>query len=59
MRMPSEYKGKTFKLKKDSPTFLDILEENKTAVDKDESTAIVIEDWAENVCRKETFYTKK
>lgn len=58
MRTPSEYRGKTLKLKKDSPTFLDISEENKTANDKDESTAIVIEDWAENVCGKETFYTK-
>lgn len=58
MRTPSEYKGKIFKLKKDSPTFLDIQEENKSSNVKDESTSIIIEDWAENVCRKETFYTK-
>lgn len=58
MRTPSKYKGKIFKLKKDSPTFLDIQEENKSSAVKDESTAIVIEDWAENVCKKETFYTK-
>lgn len=58
MRIPSEYKGKTLRLKRDSPTFLDIQEENKTSNVKDESTSIIIEDWAENVCGKETFYTK-
>ena len=58
MRIPSEYKGKTLQLKQDSPTFLDIQKENKTTNNKDKSTAIVIEDWAENVCKKETFYTK-
>lgn len=58
MRTPSEYKGKTLKLKKDSPTFLEIQEENKSSNIKDNSTAIVIEDWAENVLAKENFYTK-
>lgn len=58
MRTPSEYKGKTLKLKKDSSTFLEIQEENKTSKIKDESTSVIIEDWAENVLKKETFYTK-
>lgn len=46
MLKTSEYKGKKIQLKKTSKTYFCLQKE------QDESTAIIIEDWAENVYRK-------
>ena len=53
IRTQSEYKGKLLKLKEDSKTLKELSVEGE-----DESTAILVEDWAENVLNKTTFLTK-
>lgn len=53
MRTPSEDKGKKIKLKETSRTFLELKEE------QDESTSIIIEDWAENVLGKTNDFIKE
>lgn len=52
MRQPSEYKGKKIKLKETSRTYMELQEE------QDDSTFIIIEDWAENVLEKTNEFIK-
>lgn len=52
------YKGKEFKLKKNSPTYLSIKYLSIKDDKSDDSDSIIIEDWAEKVCNKTTFITK-
>lgn len=52
------YKGKEFKLKKNSPTYLSIKYLSIKDDKSDDSDSIIIEDWAEKVCNKATFITK-
>jgi hypothetical protein len=52
------YKGKEFKLKKNSPTYLSIKYLSIKDDKSDDSDSIIIEDWAEKVCNKATFIAK-